>query len=117
VIGVAAATWLFGCAPTSEHEPQVSGGDVRRGEAALHRHDCGVCHVIPGIPGAVGRVGPSLVEYSRFPYLAGKFPNQPELLMRFLVDAPSLVPETAMPAIAMNAQEARDIAAYLYELD
>jgi mono/diheme cytochrome c family protein len=122
-LALATTTWLVGCGshsdlePKADFPPRVPGGDARRGALALREHDCGVCHVIPGIAGARGRVGPSLAEYSRFPYLAGKLPNQPGLLVRWIADAPSLAPQTAMPPIAMNEQDARDIAAYLYRLE
>jgi cytochrome c len=108
---------LVGCGSRSDFQSKVRGGDARRGALALRQHDCGVCHLIPGIAGARGRVGPSLAEYAHFPYLAGKLPNRPELLVRFIADAPSLAPQTAMPAIAMREQDARDIAAYLYQLE
>jgi cytochrome c2 len=106
---------LLGCAPGPDFEPRVIGGDKDRGRAALARHECGVCHVIPGVPRAVGKVGPPLNDYAQRSYVAGKFPNEPETLMRWIVDAPSMAPQTAMPAIAMSDQEARDMAAYLYE--
>jgi hypothetical protein len=41
----------------------------------------------------------------------------PEVLVRFVRDAPSLAPDTAMPAIDMTDQQASDIAAYLYTLE
>jgi cytochrome c len=105
---------LSACAPEIDYEPRVIGGDAERGRAALVRHECGVCHVIPGIGAAVGQVGPALDDYSRRPYVAGKFPNEPATLVRWIVDAPAMAPRTAMPAIEMSQQEARDIAAYLY---
>jgi cytochrome c len=83
----------------------------------MAHYECGVCHVIPGIGRAVGQVGPALHAYSRRPYIAGKFPNQPETLARWIPNAPQMAPLTAMPAIEMSEQDARDMAAYLYELD
>jgi cytochrome c1 len=83
----------------------------------LARHECGVCHVIPGIANAVGKVGPALNHYSHRSYVAGKFPNEPDTLVRWIADAPAMAPRTAMPAIPMSDQEARDMAAYLYEAD
>lgn len=106
---------LLACAPGRDFEPRVIGGDKDRGRAALARHECGVCHVIPGVPHAVGKVGPALNDYAQRSYVAGKFPNEPETLVRWIVDPPSMAPRTAMPAIAMSDQEARDMAAYLYE--
>jgi cytochrome c1 len=48
--------------------------------------------------------------------IAGRVPNEPELLAAFVRDAPSLVPETTMPAMPVSEQQSRDIAAYLYEV-
>lgn len=117
VLLVVCAMSLAACASETEPPPQVEGGDARRGRVVLTRYECGVCHVIPGVPAATGRVGPALDAYAHRPYIAGKFPNQPETLVRWIVDAPSMAPQTAMPAIAMSPQEARDAAAYLYEAD
>jgi hypothetical protein len=108
---------LFACAPGRDYVPRVVDGDAARGREALARYECGVCHVIPGIADAVGKVGPALDHYSHRSYVAGKFPNEPNVLVRWIVDAPAMSPQTAMPAIAMSGQEARDMAAYLYESD
>lgn len=112
---VIATALLVACAPKRDYVPHVIGGDAERGLSALVRHECGVCHVIPGVRAAVGQVGPALDDYSRRSYIAGKFPNEPENLVRWILDAPAMAPLTAMPAIAMPDRDARDIAAYLYE--
>ncbi len=106
---------LSACDPGRDYVPRVIGGNAEKGGTALARYECGVCHVIPGIPDAVGKVGPALDNYSHRSYVAGKFPNDPATLVRWIVDAPSMAPQTAMPAIAMSEQEAKDMAAYLYE--
>jgi cytochrome c2 len=97
--------------------PEVQGGDAERGRAALRKYECGVCHLIPGVPGAKGRVGPALHAYSRRIYIAGRFPNEPDTLTRWLLDPPALAPDTAMPRIPMTQKTAVDIAAYLYSLE
>jgi mono/diheme cytochrome c family protein len=107
---------LTACSEEPLLDLRVVGGDVERGRAALARYECGVCHVIPDVPGAVGQVGPPLSSFARHVYIAGKFPNAPEVLVRFIPDAPSMAPETGMPAIAMSERDARDMAAYLYSL-
>lgn len=108
---------LFACTPDRDFVPSVVDGDAERGRAALARHECGVCHVIPGVANAIGKVGPALDRYSHRSYVAGKFPNEPDTLVRWIIDAPAMAPRTAMPAIAMSDREARDMAAYLYESD
>jgi cytochrome c1 len=105
------------CAPAPEDPPRVAGGDPNRGRAALERYACGACHVIPGIRGAHGRVGPVLAEYARRVYVAGKYPNEPDVLIAWIRDPPALSPESAMPDVGVTAVDARDIAAYLYTLE
>ena len=108
---------LCACADDPSYVPEVPQGDPQRGRAALVQFDCGVCHVIPGVAGARGMVGPPLDSMRRNVYIAGKFPNTPDTLVRFIVDAPALAPETAMPNVGVAEQQARDMAAYLYSVD
>jgi len=91
-------------------------GDPKAGRAALERYQCGACHSIPGVAGAHGLVGPPLTEYRQRVYIAGKFPKEPALLAKWIQDAPSLVPQTAMPNVGVTEGDARDIAAYLLQL-
>jgi cytochrome c1 len=99
----------------SESAPRASG-NVAAGRAAIERYQCGACHVIPGVADARGTVGPPLIRYGRRVYLAGKFPQDPQLLARWIRNAPSMDPATAMPATGVTEGEARDIAAYLSRL-
>ena len=94
----------------------LTGGDPLAGKAAIGRRPCGGCHVIPGVPGAKGRVGPPLTAFAGRGYIAGRAANQPDALIRFLQDPQSIDPQTAMPPMGIDAAEARDIAAYLYTL-
>ena len=91
-------------------------GDPKAGRAALERYQCGACHTIPGIGGAHANVGPPLTKYGKRVYIAGKLPKEPAVLARWIQDAPSLVPQTAMPNVGVTEADARDIAAYLYQL-
>jgi cytochrome c len=91
-------------------------GNPAAGRAALERYQCGACHTIPGIGGAHASVGPPLTEYRKRVYIAGKLPNEPALLAKWIQDAPALAPQTAMPNVGVTEADARDIAAYLYQL-
>lgn len=95
--------------------PPVTGNPAA-GRAALHAYDCGVCHRIPGVPGATGLVGPPLDAFGKRVYIAGRFANDEDTLMRWIVDPPALAPSTAMPAVGVAERDARDIAAYLLSL-
>jgi mono/diheme cytochrome c family protein len=107
---------LQGCSSPAEYEPSVANANPKAGRELIAAFECGACHVIPGVPGAWGRVGPELKSYKENVYVAGRYPNTPEVLIRFVRDAPSMSPNTAMPAIEMTDVQARDIAAYLYSL-
>ncbi|NLD69344.1 MAG: cytochrome c [Limnobacter sp.] len=89
---------------------------VERGRLAIERYPCGACHVIPGVPAAAGRVGPSLERFGRRSYIAGVIPNDRQTLERWLQDPPAMVPGTTMPDMAVPASVAADMASYLASL-
>lgn len=95
---------------------RIVNGDAVAGRAAIMQVSCGVCHVIPGIAGARGAVGPSLEKFAHRSFIGGVAPNRPEVLARWVRNAPSIAPETAMPQLPLSDDEALDIAAYLYTL-
>lgn len=92
------------------------GANPRQGRQAMVEYGCGACHVIPGVPGATGVVGPPLTAYRDRVFVAGRLPNRPETLTRWIVDPPSLAPRTAMPRLGVPEPTARDMAAFLYTL-
>lgn len=106
-----------GCSE-SDRPPQfaVPDGDPLRGVAAIRRHGCGGCHVIPGVVEARGRVGPSLAGFASRPYIAGALPNRPLELIAWIRDPQAVHPGTLMPPLGVTATDARDIAAHLYRL-
>lgn len=118
IVTLGALVWLStACSHEPDDPPKVADANPELGRIALRTHECGVCHVIPGVRGARGQVGPTLEAYSRRVYVAGKFPNTAQYLVPWIYDAPSLAAQTAMPAVPMNEAEARHMAAYLYTLD
>lgn len=108
---------LCACSDKSDPPRGIAGADADNGLAVIQRIGCASCHVIPGVPWPEGLVGPSLAGFADSPMIGGQFPNQPDVLVNWLVDAPSMDPATAMPAIPLTEREARDVAAYLYTLD
>ncbi|NML08002.1 c-type cytochrome [Sphingomonas sp. G-3-2-10] len=109
-----AALLLVTACEDPEIEPNMASSDsVARGRTAAQALGCGACHALPGIAWPRGRTGPSLEAFGNQAMIAGRLPNRPDTLARFVRDAPSLVPGTAMPAIAMTDAQAADLAAYL----
>jgi cytochrome c1 len=68
------------------------------------------------VPGAESIVGPNLQGIGARAYIAGVLPNTPENMIRWIMDPPSVDEKTAMPNLHVRAEQARDIAAYLYTL-
>ncbi len=94
----------------------VTGGAAARGVDVIKTKKCGSCHAIPGINGANGTVGPPLAYFGRRTYIGGEVPNTPQNLVQWVMSPQSIEPHTAMPALGLSEQQARDVAAYLYTL-
>ena len=108
-----------GCAATgltaAPSARTVPNGDPGRGKQAIVRYGCGACHVIPGVAGADGKVGPDLGGLSDRQIIAGRLPNTPTDLEHWIQDPQGVSPGTAMPYMSVTDTDAADIAAYLYE--
>jgi cytochrome c2 len=94
----------------------VPDGSAERGKQTIAAMGCGACHVISGVPGADGEVGPPLTGVARRAIIGGTLPNTPANMVAWIEDPPAIAPTTAMPNLGVTPQSARDIAAYLYTL-
>ena len=112
VCALGGAAALVGCsartAPAGLGDAQPSGG-----HGLSEAYGCGACHSIPGVDGANGRVGPSLAGIRSRWTIAGRLPNTPANLARWIADPKRIDPGTLMPNLGVSPAEARDIAAYL----
>lgn len=95
---------------------QSTGGNVKIGEHLIYAYGCGSCHVIPGVAGANGTVGPTLRGFGARYYVAGSLVNTPDNLARWIAQPQEVDPGNAMPDLGVTEHQARDIAAYLYTL-
>ncbi len=89
---------------------------IDRGRAAITQYACNACHNVPGVTGSDVNVGPPLAGIAGRGLIAGAVPNTPEQMVRWLRDPRSIDAETTMPAMQVNEQDARDIAAFLATL-
>jgi cytochrome c2 len=95
---------------------EMTGGEPSRGKDVIRRYGCSSCHTIPGVEGARGQVGPSLEGIASRAYLAGKLPNTPANMIKWIRTPQDVQPGTAMPELGVTEQDGKDIAAYLYTL-
>lgn len=110
-----AVAMVAACGRAPDEEVSVDG-DAARGRTTVAEVGCGACHIVPGVPGARGTVGPSLAAFARRNFIAGSVPNEPATLAAFIRNAPAFAPDGAMPALPLSEADTRDIAAYLYTL-
>jgi cytochrome c1 len=94
----------------------MTGGDPASGKAAVQKLGCGACHVIPGIAGAYGTVGPPLTQMGSRSYIAGVMKNTTDNMRQWLLNPPGVDHKTAMPDLHLTEQEAQNISAFLYTL-
>lgn len=97
--------------------PMVTAGDAERGRTLIRKYGCGTCHLVPGVEGAVGTMGPPLAGIADRPILMGGIPNEPANMMKWIRDPREINPRTLMPDLNLGEQDASDIAAYLYTLE
>jgi cytochrome c len=102
-------------APGAALEP---GSPAADGQQIIAGKPCGSCHVIPGVPGATGAIGPSLAGVAGRPKIAGGAVNNsgPDDLKKWILDPPATKPGTAMPKVPMTDDEALKMVAYLETL-
>jgi len=112
-----AAALLAGChgQTGTQASADVAGGDPVRGRGLIRSYGCGSCHEVKGVPGAQGTVGPPLTGVGGRMYIAGRLANTPENLARWIKDPKGVDEKTAMPNLGLDDQDARDIAAFLYD--
>ena len=115
--GAAVIACAVGCAATAAQSVDVvPGGDADRGAEVIRARECGTCHRIPGIRNADGLAALPLDWMARRTYIAGRAPNTPATMVQWVRAPETIDPETAMPNLGLSAQQARDVAAYLFTL-
>jgi mono/diheme cytochrome c family protein len=92
------------------------GGDPARGKELLREFGCRSCHIIPGIRGPGGDVGPALSRWAERQFISGRLVNMPAQLVAWILNPPAIDSGTAMPALGATVEQAQDMAAYLYTL-
>jgi cytochrome c2 len=115
--GIAGLLLLAGCDETGVGTRFTHIGDPAQGALHIEQIGCGSCHIIPGIDGARGLVGPPLDHMGKRVFIAGLLRNTPANMMTWLRDPQEIVPGNAMPDMGLSEEQARDITAYLYTLD
>jgi cytochrome c2 len=115
-LAVAIAAFVAACDRADNHLPSIAGGDPDRGAAVVQKYGCTTCHVIPGIQGANGLVGPPLAGIAQRMYIGGVARNTPQNMIDWIENPKQFDSKTAMPNVGVTHRDAVDIASYLYTL-
>jgi len=107
-----AGTILAGCG-NLDRPARVATGLERSAPEMMREYGCPTCHTIPRVPGAVGKVGPSLASLDQRSYLAGSLQNTPDNLRNWIMHPQHYEPGTAMPEMGVTEPDAARIAQFL----
>ncbi|HEX6086315.1 MAG TPA: c-type cytochrome [Thermoanaerobaculia bacterium] len=92
-------------------------GNAARGPQLAAQYGCNVCHIIPGVEGPQGSLGPSLQGLGSRPAISmGAVQNTPANLVQFIQNPAALNPQSSMPPMAIAENDAKDLVAYLLTL-
>ena len=90
---------------------------AQAGQQVFLRAGCVGCHVIRGVPSAVGKVGPDLTHVSSRPYIAGGIlTNTPQNQARWLANPPGIKAGSLMPNLNLAPADIESLVAYLQTL-
>ena len=92
-----------------------TAGVPERGRQLVQDYGCVTCHVVSGVRGVGGRVGPPLDDLEGRALIAGRLPNTPENLVTWVMDPQTVAPGSGMPDMGVTLPDALDIAAFLYQ--
>lgn len=109
LIVLAAAIYLAACGSANRDRFTDAKGIIAT--------QCGSCHMVPGVGGANGMVGPPLRGIAKRQVIAGYFPNSRQNMLRWITHSQSMLPGNAMPDTNLSAEQANRVADYLYTLD
>ena len=90
---------------------EADTGNTTRGKQLIEQYGCTSCHIIPGVAGPRGRVGPSLNHVGSKAQIGEKLPNTPATMAEWLQH-----PQGNMPNLNIPPADSRDIAAFLATL-
>lgn len=116
IVGILLTTFLIS---KNRDKPPVwtmLNTNIGQGKQSLVKYGCYACHVIPKISKGAGRVGPKLEEIAEQIYIGGVLPNSPDNMIKWLQDPQQYSPNTAMPDMDVNQEDARNMTAHLFKI-
>ena len=118
VVSAVSAEEFDGWAKNQARDAAVPTDDAAKaGQQVFASGPCIGCHVIRGIPQAVGNTGPDLTHVASRPYIAGGILPLTSLnLSRWLANPPEIKPGSIMPNLNLSTADIDSLVAYLQTL-
>jgi cytochrome c len=119
LIGLIAVVGCQAPAQAESGKPVGLSPEAASGQQLFVSKGCVACHRAPGVPEAVGTVGPNLRgvgNASAHPKIADTLDNTPDNLKRWLMNPAGVKPGTSMPNLGLTDAEATSLSAFLETL-
>jgi len=107
---------LFALTACKNERASSATGDPVRGRQLIAKYHCTTCHVVPGVDGPRGMLGPELGGFASRSTIAGSVPNTSENVQRWLQNPQAMTPQSSMPNLGITPHDATDLTAYLESL-
>ena len=106
-------------AETPAPAPAAEGpvADIAAAQQLFKAKACTGCHIAPGIPEAVGTVGPDLTGLASRPQIAGVMDMSGENLAKWIRNPPAEKPGTAMPPLGLSDADVQTLVNWLLTLN
>jgi len=116
LIGLLVVGWMACKGPKEAPVKPQPHGDAARGRQLIEQFTCTACHIIPGVEGPRGMIGPSLENIGSRAHIGGKLENTPETMAKWIQNPQAFDPGNTMPPLGINDADARDITEFLFTL-
>lgn len=103
--------------PPSAPVTEAGGNDSAAAETMFIGRGCGACHILSGIPGAVGTIGPALDGVASKDMIAATLEVSLDNFKTWLADPGAVKPGTAMPNLGLAPEDVDVLAAWLMTLE
>ena len=102
-------------APPAKPEPRAETAPpaALSGKALITMKGCAGCHIVPGVPAAIGKIGPDLTGFGGRPKIAGVLDNTTENLAKWLANPAAVKKGTKMLNMGLSKPEIEALIKFL----
>ena len=114
---MAASTGVAAEVPQATPTPIASTGEFAEAHSLFRAKGCIACHMAPGIPEAVGTIGPDLEGLASRAMIADVMELSEENLAKWIHDPQAMKPDTVMLNVGLSDPEVETLVTWLLSLE